>query len=51
MGRTRTTPAYGAAVSQLSFAFASCQSWDSGYYSAYRHLAEEDLDLVVHLGD
>ncbi len=51
VGRTRTTPAYGAAVSQLSFAFASCQSWDSGYYSAYRHLAEEDLDLVVHLGD
>jgi alkaline phosphatase D len=51
VGRTRTTPAASAAVSRLSFAFASCQDWSSGYYSAYRHLAEEDLDLVVHLGD
>ncbi|MBA3417656.1 MAG: alkaline phosphatase D family protein [Geodermatophilaceae bacterium] len=51
VGRTKTTPALGAKVSRLSFAFASCQSWSSGYYSAYRHLAAEDLDLVVHLGD
>ncbi|MDQ3715732.1 MAG: alkaline phosphatase D family protein [Actinomycetota bacterium] len=51
VGRTRTAPAPGAQVSRLSFAFASCQSWSSGYYSAYRQLAEEDLDLVVHLGD
>ena len=51
VGRTRTTPALDAPVSSLSFAFASCQHWASGYYSAYRHLAEEDLDLVVHLGD
>ncbi|MFD2396222.1 alkaline phosphatase D family protein [Prauserella oleivorans] len=29
----------------------SCQSYPDGYYTAYRHLAEEDLDLVLHLGD
>ncbi|MEO3750742.1 alkaline phosphatase D family protein [Streptomyces sp. B6B3] len=51
VGRTRTTPARGARPGRLSFAFASCQDWASGYYSAYRNLAEEDLDLVVHLGD
>lgn len=35
----------------MSFAFASCQDWSSGYYSALKHLAEEDVDLVLHLGD
>jgi alkaline phosphatase D len=51
VGRTRTTPAAGAAVSALSFAVASCQRFDQGFYTAYRHLAAEDHDLVVHLGD
>jgi alkaline phosphatase D len=50
-GRTRTAPAFGCPVGAMTFAFASCQDWASGYYSAYRHLAEEDLDLVLHLGD
>jgi alkaline phosphatase D len=35
----------------LAFAFASCQAWDSGYYPSYRHMAQEELDLVLHLGD
>ncbi|GAA2649757.1 alkaline phosphatase D family protein [Streptomyces vastus] len=51
VGRTRTTPAPGTRVSSMSFAFASCQNWSNGYYPAYRHLAGEDIDLVVHLGD
>ncbi len=51
IGRTRTAPAAGAHVGALTFAFASCQRWDDGYYAPYRHLAEDDLDLVVHLGD
>jgi alkaline phosphatase D len=46
-----TTPAPGQHVDQLRFAFASCQKWDDGYYSAYRRVAEEDIDLVIHLGD
>ena len=29
----------------------SCQHFEHGYYTAYQHLAQEDLDLVVHLGD
>ncbi|AUB40947.1 phoD, alkaline phosphatase D [Nostoc flagelliforme CCNUN1] len=51
IGRTRTAPAFYGSISQLNFAFVSCQDWQNGYYTAYRHLAEEDLDLVVHLGD
>lgn len=51
VGRTKTAPAPGAKVSELRFAFASCQQYEHGYYTAYRHMAEEDLDLVIHLGD
>jgi alkaline phosphatase D len=51
VGRTRTAPAAGAAARQLRLAFASCQNWPAGYFTAYRHMAAEELDLVVHLGD
>ncbi len=51
VGRTRTAPAPRAAVDRLRLAFASCQQYEQGYYGAYRHLAAEDLDLVLHLGD
>jgi phosphodiesterase/alkaline phosphatase D-like protein len=50
-GRTRTMPAPGAAMDRMRFAFASCQSWVGGPYPAYRDLADQDLDFVVHLGD
>jgi alkaline phosphatase D len=51
VGRTRTAPAPGAAVSRLAFAFTSCQALPDGWFTAHAHLAEEDLDLVVQLGD
>lgn len=51
IGRTRTAPAFGSTPDKLKFAFASCQNWPAGYYAAYRHMAEQDLDLVLHLGD
>ena len=51
VGRTRTAPAPGADPDRLRFAFASCQHYEAGHFTAYRHMAEEDLDLVVHLGD
>ncbi|MFG2431926.1 alkaline phosphatase D family protein [Streptomyces sp. NPDC048590] len=51
VGRTRTTPAPWDSPRELKFAFASCQAWQAGYYTAYQHMAQEDLDLVVHLGD
>jgi alkaline phosphatase D len=51
VGRTRTAPAPETAPPRLRFAFASCQQYEQGYFCAYRHMAREDLDLVVHLGD
>lgn len=51
IGRTRTTGTFNHAIKQLNFAFVSCQDWQNGYYTAYRHIADEELDLVVHLGD
>ena len=51
VGRTRTAPAEGAEPERLRFAFLSCQHWQDGYWTAYPHLAEEDHDLVVFLGD
>lgn len=50
-GRTSTLPAAGTAADRLRFAFASCQNYEQGFYTAYRHMAGEDLDLVLHLGD
>lgn len=50
-GRFRTAPAAGVASDRLRFAFASCQQYEQGYYVAHRHMAAEDLDLVVFLGD
>ena len=51
IGRTRTLPKAGADVNRLRFAFASCQHYEAGYFTAYRHMAAEDLDIVFHLGD
>ena len=51
VGRTRTAPAAGAPLDRFRFAYASCQQYEQGYYAAHRHMAAEDLDLVVFLGD
>lgn len=51
IGRTRTAPAFGAVLSAMTFAFVSCQSYVAGHYTALGHLAEDDLDVVFHLGD
>jgi alkaline phosphatase D len=50
-GRARTAPASGCTADSLRFAFASCQNYTSGYYTAHGHLAEEGCDLVFFLGD
>lgn len=49
--RTRTAPALDAMPGKTRFAFASCQRWEHGHYAAYRHMQDEDLDLVLFLGD
>ncbi|MEU7277511.1 alkaline phosphatase D family protein [Streptomyces sp. NPDC045431] len=51
VGRTRTAPHAAARVGELRLAAASCQAYHDGYFTAYRHLAEEDVHAVFHLGD
>jgi alkaline phosphatase D len=51
VGRTRTFPKRDALADKLRFAIASCQHFETGLYTAYQRMAEEDLDLVIHLGD
>ncbi|WP_218825206.1 alkaline phosphatase D family protein [Streptosporangium subroseum] len=48
VGRTRTAP---AVMSSMTLAIAACAQYEHGYYTAYKRLAEQDPDLVVHLGD
>jgi alkaline phosphatase D len=51
VGRTRTFPAPDALPQRLRLAYASCQRWEHGYYAAWRHLRQEQPDLVLFLGD
>ena len=51
VGRTRTVPKHDAAVTRLRLAYASCQKWEDGYFSAWRHMRQEGLDVVIFLGD
>ncbi len=50
VGRTRTAPAL-TADAPLAFGVASCQHYEYGFYTAYEHMAAEELDLVLFLGD
>src|SRR5262245_770420 len=51
VGRTRALPRSDARADRLRFAFASCQQFEMVHYTAYRHMAAEDLQVVFHLGD
>ena len=51
VGRARTLPALTATPNRLRFAMCGCQDYQSGYYTAYRHMADEELEFVFHYGD
>lgn len=50
IGRTRTASGAGDGE-ELRLGVVSCASYAAGHFGVYRHLAERDLDLIVHLGD
>ncbi|MET8689598.1 alkaline phosphatase D family protein [Streptomyces sp. NPDC004732] len=50
-GRTRTAPPAGTRPGALTLAAVSCQAYHDGYFTAYKHLAQDDVDVVFHLGD
>lgn len=51
VGRTRTAPALRSRPDRFRFAFASCQQYEIGHFTVYKHMVADDLDLVVFLGD
>ena len=51
VGRASTLPAPGAGLERLRFGFVSCSNYEHGYFSAYRHLADENPEVVLYLGD
>jgi alkaline phosphatase D len=51
IGRTRTAPPPWSMPPSARFAVASCANYANGWYTAYRHLADEEPDVVVFLGD
>ncbi|MEV0995465.1 alkaline phosphatase D family protein [Nonomuraea sp. NPDC050202] len=50
VGRTRTADDPESAR-PVRFAVAGCQRYEHGFYTAYRHLADERPDVVFHVGD
>jgi len=51
VGRTRTAPARTARVGTLAMSFVSCSQYEHGHFTAYRRLAEDEPELILHLGD
>jgi alkaline phosphatase D len=49
-GRTRTAPE-PTAMTAMTMCFASCSEYEHGWFTAYRRLADDHPDLVLHLGD
>lgn len=49
-GRTRTAPAEDSPA-PVKFAVMSCQDYAGKYYHVARHIAEQDVAFVLHLGD
>ena len=50
-GRCRTLPAADDALESLRFGLLNCQNYQNGYFGAMAHLAEANVDFVLHLGD
>lgn len=46
VGRARTLDGAAAKI-----VLSSCAHWETGFFSAYRHMADENPDLVIFLGD
>jgi alkaline phosphatase D len=51
VGRTRTAPKAGHNVASVALALVGCQNYGAGFYTAYGHVAQEDVDFVLHTGD
>lgn len=51
IGRCKTLAEAGVTPPKVRLGLVTCQEFTNGYYGGYAHLAREDLDAVLHLGD
>lgn len=51
VGRTKTAPKPDAKVDRLYFGSCGCSHFEAGYFTAYRHMADEAFDFIYHCGD
>ncbi|MDK8265360.1 alkaline phosphatase D [Pseudomonas sp. SORGH_AS199] len=51
IGRATTLPPSASAPQRLKLVAASCSHYEKGFFSAYRHMADEQADLALFLGD
>lgn len=47
-GAAKTAP---AKADRIRFVNAGCQRWEDGWFTAWKHVATQDLDFVFHYGD
>jgi alkaline phosphatase D len=50
-GRFKTLPRADAQLTSLKLGVINCQDYGSGYYPALAHLAKDDVDYILFLGD
>lgn len=50
-GKFRTLPAEDAKPEHVRFAVITCQDYLYGNFGVHRHIAEEDIDFILDLGD
>ncbi|WP_111860302.1 alkaline phosphatase D family protein [Acinetobacter sp. CFCC 10889] len=48
IGRTKTLP---ETTNKVQFAVCSCSNYPAGYFHVYREMAQQNVDVIIHLGD
>jgi alkaline phosphatase D len=51
VGTARTAPLAMSDVDRLRIGVAGCQNYEHGYFTAYKFMAEAELDAIFHYGD
>ncbi len=52
IGRTRTAPAVGQGITELTIGHVACTSWRQDFFNGYARMGERgDIDLITHAGD
>jgi len=49
IGKTQTLPQGG--IDRVKLAVATCSNYEGGYFNAYKAIARDEVDAVIHLGD